>query len=622
VEPIKIVLDFETFYDDRTGFKTQTTEEYIRDKRFQVIGVAVKYGDPAMPIWYSGTHEEIKTAFMGYDWKNAILVCHNTQFDGAILKWIFGIKPVFYMDTLSMARALHGVEVGGSLKALAIRYNIGEKGTEVEKAKGKRREDFTYAELQEYARYCVNDVELTYKLSKLLGESFPADEYELIDMTLRMFINPVLEVDDAMLVTRLDELKVERLRLLGSLMEGMGCPDEESVRKKLASNKQFAEVLKENGVEVPMKLSKTTGKETFALAKNDEGFIALTESDNLFVQQLCAVRLGTKSTMEETRVARFIDVGKRNKGKLPVPLKYYGAHTGRWAGADKINFQNLPSRDERKKALKNSVMAPIGHTIINSDSSQIEARVLAWLAGQEDVVQSFRDKRDIYCEFATKIYKRPITKADKVERFVGKTCVLGLGYGTGWKKLQHTLKTTPPGAVLSDEECQRIVNLYRSDNDKIVALWKECDLVLKHLAKWPDKNAVAYSLGVPETVIVRPEGIQLPNSLYIRYPDLQWKNEGYVFNTRKGEASLWGGGVVENVVQALARIVVGEQMIRISRRYPVALTVHDAAVCIAPNAELEEAKKFMVEVMSTPPVWGSTIPIACEAKSAVRYGEC
>jgi DNA polymerase bacteriophage-type len=155
-------------------------------------------------------------------------------------------------------------------------------------------------------------------------------------------------------------------------------------------------------------------------------------------------------------------VGRRNKGKLPIPLKYYGAHTGRWAGSDKVNFQNLPSRDKKKKTLKNAVIAPEGYMVINCDSSQIEARVLAWLAGQDDVVKAFAEGRDVYSEFATKIYKKPISKANPIERFVGKTCILGLGYGTGALKLQHTLKTQPPGAVVTEDEAKEFVSIYRT----------------------------------------------------------------------------------------------------------------------------------------------------------------
>ena len=488
-----ITLDFETYYSDSLGFRTQTTEEYIRDSRFEFIGVAVTQGgSPA--VWISGSKDEIREKLLAYPWEDSALLCHNTLFDGAVLKWVLGIEPAFYLDTLCMARALHGVDVGGSLASLALRYNIGEKGTEVVAAKGKRRADFTPLELEEYGRYCINDATLTRQLYDILATGFPEDEIRLIDMTLRMYILPILEVDDALLIGRLDELRTEKRGLLRTLMATLHTKDEEEVRKKLSSNKQFAELLESFGVKAPTKISATTEKETYALAKTDEGFIALTEHEDTFIQELCAVRLGTKSTLEESRIDRFIGIGKRNKGRLPVPLKYYGAHTGRWSGADKVNFQNLPSRDKNKKTLKNAVIAPEGYVILNCDSSQIEARVLAWLAGQTDVVEAFSNKRDVYCEFATKVYKRPITKADPVERFVGKTCILGLGYGTGWKKLQHTLKVSPPGAIVSDAMCQDIVSLYRSENDKIVLFWKECELAFNSLMKWPDGKR-SYYLG-------------------------------------------------------------------------------------------------------------------------------
>ncbi len=620
-----ITLDWETYYAQDFGFRTMTTEEYIRDKRFQEIGVGIKVDDePAR--WFSGTHQEIKKHLTELtDWSDAALLCHNTLFDGAILAWRFGIKPAFFLDTLSMARALHGVDAGGSLAALAERYEIGKKGTEVEDAKGKKLEDFTAADLKQYGEYCKNDVELTYKLFHLMAPSFPSDEVKLIDMTLRMFIDPVFKVDDAMLVQRLEELKQEKNDLLATLKERLGCDDEEAVRKKLASNKQFAELLVSNGIQPPTKLSPTTRKETFALAKNDEGFIALSEHEDTFIQQLCAVRLGTKSTLEESRITRFIDIGKRNKGLLPIPLKYYGAHTGRWSGSDKVNFQNLPSRDRKKKALKNAVLPPDACVVINCDSSQIEARVLAWLAGQDDVVQQFASNEDVYSIFASKVYNRTITKANPVERFVGKTCVLGLGYGTGWRKLQHTLKTQPPGAVIDDEECQSIVNLYREVNSDIISLWKDSDKALEEICNW-DAKSKEYYLGEHKALLVTKEGIQLPNGLMIRYPKLRYDTEGeksqYKYKSRKGEISIWGGAVVENVVQALARIVVGEQMLAINERYRVVLTVHDAAVIVVPEAVKDEAMSFIIEKMSTPPAWAATLPVACEAKYGHSYGEC
>jgi DNA polymerase I-like protein with 3'-5' exonuclease and polymerase domains len=620
-----ITLDFETYYTDKDlGFRTQTTEEYIRDPRFEVIGVSVQVNDGS-PVWFSGDRETTRKWLAQFNWKESLVLAHNTLFDGAILAWHFGIKPMALADTLCMARALHGVEVGGSLAKLATRYNVGVKGDEVVKAINKRRVDFTAEELALYGEYCRNDVDLTYKLFLLMIPSFPQEELKLIDMTLKMFTEPVLYVEQSTLQERLTELQEEKSRLLQGLMEQLKCATEEEVREKLSSNKKFAEVITGFGIEVPYKTSVTTGKQIPALAKKDEGFIALTENDDPFIQQLCAVRLGTKSTLEEKRIERFMDIGKRNKGALPIPLKYYGAHTGRWSGTDKVNFQNLPSRDPKKKALKKAIVPPDGYMVINSDSSQIEARVLAWLAGQEDVVKQFANGEDVYSIFASNVYGRKITKADPTERFVGKTCILGLGYGTGAMKLQHTLATSQPVSVkLDEEECKRIVGVYRDNNSSIIALWREADRMLENMIDGKIKKPIAF--GEYECVHYDKDGIILPNGFRIRYANLRRVTKDdktqIVYDSRKGEVSIWGGAVVENVVQALARIVVGTQMCEINNKYRVALTVHDAAVVVADMDDVDDAIEFVTSVMSKAPDWAKGLPVACEAKVGVTYGDC
>ena len=614
-----VTLDFETYYSDECGFKKQTTEEYIRDDRFQVIGVAIKVDD-GEPEWIAGTPNAIEQRLHSIDWEDSAVLCHNALFDAAILSWRYNIQPAFIFDTLCMGRAVHGVDAGGSLAAMAKRYALGEKGTEVVNAMNKRLEDFSPEDLARYGEYCVNDVELTYALFNKLAPGFTDSELKLIDITVRMFTQPTLYLNDALMVDRLENVRAQKKQLLGTLMERLSCADEESVRKKLASNPQFAQLLRDAGVEPPKKVSPTTGKDTYALAKNDEGFIALTEHDDPHVQQLCAVRLGTKSTLEESRIERFIGIGARNKGRLPIPLKYYGAHTGRWSGSDGVNLQNLPSRDKDKKALKNAIEPPDGFTIVNCDSSQIEARVLAWWAGQEDVVSQFAHGEDVYSVFASKIYGRAISKKDPVERFVGKTCILGLGYGTGAEKLRHTLKTSPPGADLPVETCKSYVDTYRNVNYAIVDLWRECDQALQAMLQG---GTARFSLGRHGIVWVDEEGIRLPNGLYIRYPGLRMEEGKMVYTSRRGTVNVWGGVVVENVVQALARIVVGEQMVALNELglRPV-LTVHDAAVLLVPDEHVEEGVALITQVMSTGPSWAEGLPVACEAKHGKSYGAC
>ena len=604
-----ITVDFETYYSKDFSLSKMTTEEYIRSPYFQVIGVGVKVNNGSTE-WASGTHEQLKEYLDEFDWADAMVLAHNTMFDGAILSWIFDVHPRVYADTLCMGRAIHGVEVGGSLKALTERYGIGEKGTEVVNAMGLRREDFPDDQLDRYGDYCVNDVELTYKLFSIMGKDFPKQELKLIDLTLRMFIEPILELDLGLLEEHLEEVKDRKEKLLTEA--GVDKAD-------LMSNPKFAELLKSQGVEPPTKVSPTTGKETFAFAKSDEEFKALAEHESDTVQALVAARLGTKSTLEETRTQRFIDIAKR--GTLPVPVRYYAAHTGRWGGDDKINLQNLPSRGPNAKKLKSSIMAPEGHMIIDADSAQIEARVLAWLAGQDDLVDAFAKGEDVYVKMASKIYGKAEDQIAKQERFVGKTTILGAGYGMGAVKFQAQLKTF--GTDMDLDEARRVINIYRLANDKISQLWREAQTMLAHLSRGD-----AYNFGRNGVLTVVPgaSSIRLPSNLLMRYDDLkaQQTDKGYQFDykTRRGRNYIYGGKVVENVCQGIARCIIGEQMLKISKRYNVVLTVHDSIACCVPESEVEEARGYIEQCMRWTPDWAEGLPINCESGVGKSYGEC
>jgi len=321
-----ITLDFETYYSKDFSLSKITTEEYVRSPKFEVIGVSVKVDD-APAEWFSGTKDETKRFLDRYDWANSVAVAHNAMFDMAILSWVFDIRPKRIADTMSMAKALNGPDSGGSLAALVKQYKLGEKGDEVINALGMRRLDFDAAALRRYAAYCKNDTELTYKLFKVLAEGFPVSELRLIDLTIRMFSEPTLELDQTILEEHLFAVQKRK----GQLMLAVAANEE-----VLMSNPKFALALQNMGVEPPTKISPTTGKETLALGKNDEDFKALLEHDDVRVQALVAARLGVKSTLEETRTERFIGIAER--GTLPIPLRYYAAHTGRWGGSDKINM--------------------------------------------------------------------------------------------------------------------------------------------------------------------------------------------------------------------------------------------------------------------------------------------
>ncbi len=423
-----VVIDFETYYSKEFSLSKITTEEYIRSPQFEIIGVCVKEDDGPIE-WITGTNEEIRAALLKHDLST--VVCHNTAFDGAILSWVLDIHPRLLIDTLSMARPIIGAKtggmVGGSLRALSEHFGIGQKGTEIYNTLGKHLKDFTPGELQRFGAYCVQDVNLTYQLWKKLAPEFPLMETALINITLKMFTEPAIVLDKPLLIDHLAKVKAHKAELL-TKVGGLE-------RDVFMSNDKFAQMLRDRGVEPPVKVSPTTGKEAYAFAKTDPGFQALLSHPNEEIQALAAARLGVKTTIEETRTQAFIDVA--NRGTLPAFLNYYGAlNTGRFSGGGGLNVQNLP----RGGVLRHSMRAPEGYSIVACDSSQVEARTLAWFAGQDDLTQGFKNNEDIYSKFASEIYGKPINKHDHPEeRHVGKTC---LAEGTevltnhGWKAIE------------------------------------------------------------------------------------------------------------------------------------------------------------------------------------------
>ena len=605
-----ITVDFETYYGKQFSLSKLTTEQYVRSPEFEVIGLAVKVNNGDTD-WISGPFNAVKDYLhANYDWEGSAVLAHNTLFDGAILSWLLDIHPKLWLDTLCMGRALHGTEVGGSLKYLADMYEIGEKGNEILNALGKHRNDFNEEELERYGDYCIQDVELTYQLFDIFLKVFPKKELKVIDMTLRMFIDPVLELDVDKLEDHLVTLQGQKEKLLEE------CGIEKT---ELMSNPKFAKALESLGVVPPMKTSLRTGKEAFAFAKNDEEFKALQEHDDARVQALVAARIGLKSTLEETRTERFIGIGIR--GVMPVPIRYYAAHTGRWGGSDKINLQNLPSRGPNAKVLKSCICAPEGHTLIEADSAQIEARVLAWLSGQVDLVRAFEKGEDVYKKMAATIYNKSVDEIDSAQRFIGKTTILGAGYGMGAVKFQGQLKGF--GVEVDEEECNRIIQVYRSANGAISQLWRDAQNAL--MGMYQNER---YGVGKEGVLRILPEvqGIRLPSGLIMRYGDLK-AEEGdmgvqFSYKTRRGRVNIYGGKVIENVCQGIARCVMSDQMLLISKRYPILLTVHDSVVCCVPDSEVNEAAAYVDSCMRHTPAWAQGLPVRGDVETGKNYGEC
>ncbi len=649
-----VTLDFETFYGKGYSLSSMTNEEYINDPKFEVIGVSVKINN-APAVWFSGTFHETKAWLLSItDWSQAFLVCHHTHFDGAILAWRFGIVPKFYACTMSMARPFYQHHGGVSLKNIAEKLGLGKKGDEVVRAFGKRRIDFTPHELKAYGGYCINDTELTYQAFKKLRSMMPMEELRTIDLMIRMYTQPSFTINVDLLTKHLAAVQARKQSLLGKCFAS---------KDDLMSNEKFAAVLNGLGVEPPMKQSLTavnadgTPKMTYAFSKKDVEFNDLLDHPNPDVQAVVAARLGVKSTLEETRTIRLINVAQRNNGLLPIYLVYYGAHTGRASGGDKINMQN----NGRGSPIRDAMEAPPGHVVVAGDSAQIEARVVAWVAEQDDLVADFENKVDIYSSFASDVYgykvnrKWTVINAEgkeeqphKLEGHVGKTCILGLGFGMGPPKFQHSLATGSPRVVMELGKCKDIVyNVYRKKYAKIASFWKVMDGVLSKMHATREFKSDGYCARFGRNHVLKARGVQiiLPNGMPVTYNDLQWDAvigtgdnayvmDGFSYAQYKRRTKVYGGKATENVVQALARIVVFSQMVKAkewldkAQKYlrpgeiaRVVLTVHDEIVCIVPERLRDWCKKMLEQVMSVRPEWGPDLPIACEVGTGYTYGD-
>lgn len=657
-----VSLDFETYYDQDYTLKKLSTSEYIRDPRFKAQMLGIRIGNGKTKVV---PHAKIAQELGKINWATHSLLCHNTAFDGFILSHHYGVTPAYYYDTLSMARGLHSNEIGAGLDEVSVFYGGQGKLDGLDLTQGVvnwSKELFTAV-----TPYCANDVDEMVRVFKLMLPQMPSDEMDLINLTCRMFCAPVLMID----IPRVEaELKREldlREELLTSIVDLDEYDAKELLKSKertlepkerdmlmvkrvIGSAERFADLLRTEGIEPPVKISpawmklpkaereseeELKRKYTYAFAKDDQKFIDLPNRTEDWgfdlnnpdhveammakqkrIQALVDSRIITKSTTNVTRAERFLKAGADGM-PLPIGYSYYRAHTGRYGGANKMNFQNLPRGGE----LRLSILAPKGYMIAVVDSGQIEARVNAWLWGQNDLLNAFRDAddgtgRDAYCNFADHIYGREITKADAVERQVGKVAVLGLGYQMGAAKFQTTLAKSKIYFEL--DRCKDIVTTYREVNNRIANGWRVCDRIVNDM--------FAGRAGHHGPIAWEKETIFLPNGMRLKYPDLK-KTMGdndypeWTYQSKDSRKKMYGGLLCENIVQALARIIVMWQMLQVDKKYRVVMTTHDEFSCIVKKAQADKCLKFMTQWMKTPPEWCPDLPLNSEGKVDVNYSK-
>jgi len=610
-----VTVDFETYYDQDYSLRKIKTALYIRDDRFKVQGVGIKVGRAR--THYYKTAESIRSALSNVSWSSSILVGHNLTFDGLILNDVYGHRPAQYFDTKSIANVLLPSSERKTLENSAIRILGVKQGklTGLDKTKGKRT--LTEEENEILKKYCIQDVELTYKLYDLLKDVLPEQERYLMSLTARMAAEPVLQLDTDLLADEIQRLEDHRNDVLSR------CPVSQKV---LSSNPQFARWIESQGLKVPMKVGKSkdkvtgkpTGKLTYAFAQTDLAYREL-QVDNPQFAIVWEARALVKSTIELTRARAFYEIGL--KGAMPMPLNYYGAHTGRWSGADGLNVQNLPRYNPNNPAsgvLRRSIYAPDGFSVVVVDSAQIELRLNAWFCGELNKLDILRNGGDVYLYAASNHYGYECNKEDHIhERFFGKMLELALGYNMGWRKLRVNAALgfmgTPP-VHLSQLEAQNAVNKWRSVNEKTKAMWEKLNSLIPRI-----KDSKPYEFN---GLIFGHGGITLPNGMVLHYNNLRWDEEdaSWVYD---GGKKLYGGIILENIIQALARIVIAEQIYTVDQKAKIRVvsSTHDEIIAICKTEYASGVYAYINKVMSTPPAWAPDLPLAAEGGWAKNYSK-
>lgn len=613
-------MDYESFYSREYSLRKMTPPEYILHPLFECMGCAFKEGANGAPFWVDGP--DLPKFFAGIDKDKAAFVSHNALFDACITAWRYNTTPRLLVDTLGMSRATLGhVLKSHSLASVARHLGLGVKGDTLLKVEGMTSADIKAAGLwQQYTDYALNDVELCAQIFTTLRAapySFPTKELVVKDAVLRCAINPKFHLDQDELHNHL--YAVQRSKEL--LLQQVG-PE----REELMSNDKFALALMQLGVDPPRKTSLLTGKETWAFAKTDHEFVELEEHENIDVQQLVAARLGLKTTLEETRTQKFINIGRvtwpgNRQGLMPIPLRYAAAHTHRLGGEWKINMQNLP----RGGALRRALIAPPDHLVLAPDSAQIEARIVAWICGQADLVKAFADGEDVYSSFASEVFGFPVNKKDNPkERFIGKTSILGLGFGMGWPKFQNTVKVQSRNELgevieLTDAQALNNVATYRRKYRRVERSWGLLgERGIKSLA-----SGGKFEFG---PCVFEKGAILLPNGLRLHYHDLKRENNEWSFTYAGKPKRLYGSKLLENMVQALARIAVMDAAVAINKRFEalgqeLALQVHDELVYVVPRDIADACKAIALEEMSRRPTWAPGLPLKAEAEIGPSYGD-
>lgn len=647
-----IVLDFETYYDKEYSLTSMSAWEYIADERFEVLGLG---------FWDSGVSDcgyleqpNVRKYIESQDWDNVTAVVQNAQFDPLIMKLKYGVIPKYIIDIKHLAAHCDS-RMSHRLKDLAERFGLQAKGDTAD-FMGLRYKDMTDEQRQAIAEYCSNDIDLERKLFEILLPKLtnPAFELTVAMHTTQMYLAPRMSFDFELA----DELESAMQGFIGEACAKVGMTKDE-VSGDLSFTAALKAALEAVGESVPVKPHKRPGKNMTALlgrpgvgpalAKTDEESQKLEVHFDPRVRALMYARKVVGSWPNHiSRIQKMRRIAKACKGTLPTILNYYGSHTGRWSGGGKINQQNLGAKG-RSGSGSHPLMGKMRELLtagedvfLICDSAQIEARILAWLAGATDLVEGFAQGRDVYSQFASKLFRAkvykpsdrdpvPIKKLMSLRRGFGKDAILGCGYGMGPTKFFMRCRENPDLRPLFDSGqydfsfVDGLIKLYRYTHAAIPNFWQTIERMFRIVAQFPSEK---YQYNVPGAPMSGAAltlwncrgtvNIQLPSSRVLFYPHVSIAKGNGRLRYRHGD--LWGGTLTENVVQAIARDLLAYWILECEKAgLPVVLHVHDEIVCICSEHLAKDNLEVMLSIMESGPGWAAGIPLAAEGCISKTY---
>lgn len=640
-----LFADYETYYDSQSyTLRKMTPAEYILDKRFEVSGMAIRKGIDGTDKWVTAANLPPFFAHLARLEKDTgekvTMVTYNALFDMCITAWRYNYVPTLMVDVLGMVRACMGPMLKrASLGTVAefLQLPAGLKGDCIRRVDGMRAADIQRAGLMdEYVAYAKQDVNLMVGIYKHLVPTFPRSEFAVMDLVLRCCVQPQFKFDKPLLEQHLQEVRDGKAALLaacGLQYDANGeCPE-------LMSTVKFKALLEGQGVVVDDKVS-PTGKFIPALAKTDAFMQDLLEDPDPTIAALAAARLGHKSTLEETRAQRFIDIAGLSgtpgyrAGSAPMPLRYGAAHTHRLGGDWSLNVQNLPAgRNGASNNLRKSITCADDEEIIVADEAQIEARLSAWIAKETTLLREFAQNLDPYGQLGATIFGLPAPVSKKqfntdhpTERFIGKTGILGLGYGAGADKFFSMVLSsarTQLGRDLSgtffQADAQKAVTTYRNRYHAMPRCWN-----LLQYSGLAALTGQAVSMVMPPVVIKRGK-IVGPNGQEMIYPDLKLDpvTSDWTYQNGPVRSKIYGAKMLENITQWLAKCIVMDAAIRLNRlfKFRMALQAHDELVFVVKKDTVPHAKQIIKLEMERRPQWAPDLPLEVEVNSGRTYGD-